>query len=966
MLRVSVGGQQWLIRSLAVVLTMLMTSVWIGPTVASASTEFPGSGDPSGSQSAPVDPVRAPETPPIPTPRIDLRGDGGGSRQGFSVVPVQALVAPAANPIALGGAQVEVYQLNSSGKTGGRLAVGRTGNRGATTIRLGSIPSRVLVKVTGGRTTRKGRAFGKPFKGSLTAVASSTSKRARKGVNHYFPGTTVNLQSTVLAKYAAHRPAKKWHSAQTKVSKFLGLPHNIKAFAYDYGFDAYDQELFNSASFLAQARRAGGVNKFVKKLAHDISAGKKPHPFPRPTKRSRTSVRELDQRGGVLTGATASSISNVSSIADGVALVGKLGVSLYDVFTDQTKNDNIAKLTAEFELINSQLADIITAIGTLQTSIDGIGGQISSAGANNSTTATTSDIGTIKQDWTQMQLVIYSALQVCDKNPSACKARPNLIDSVKSTCSGQNVPSNVVTECETFNDNLVTFNNWCAGLVSGTPAIQSATLNLANLVGGQAAGAGANIQGVINNTAQAVSSNNLNVISPSGLEYIVETWAYYFYVTSLGDSLDAAFLGMQLGGPLPGSPNTLVTGAYIQGQINTLVAPTMNMLAGTFPSMPPGTALSSAAGGAGTAYLWPTQIGENAPQAWNNNNLGSNSNGSPWVFVTNASGQVIQITNSNDSTANRNPILANQQTPTVSTLLPNLAPGVQACYTDKLTGAAPPAGTCSALIIGEDANGGPTLQTTIAVTSAPVPSWQVATSSSFTQLFGPFQAANPSMLSSGMTAGQWLSQNDGFAESLIAQGSSSGFSGQSGMFAFASGYTGFFGGCTPGGNTDCHLLTWDSGSPTGLRDLNGGYYITTQSGNFNSGCSGGGFSHGDWTNFANWTGASIWSGGPVPCGTTNHTTNDTLPSPPPLWNYLNGLAITPLPPLGSEPPDQTYITFNSNPYFNAWGLLTLFTAPVASNYCFASYNGGSSLSTSAAACLTPRTTASQVIPVPTG
>ncbi|MDQ1247542.1 MAG: hypothetical protein QG597_1912, partial [Actinomycetota bacterium] len=104
------------------------------------------------------------------------------------------------------------------------------------------------------------------------------------------------------------------------------------------------------------------------------------------------------------------------------------------------------------------------------------------------------------------------------------------------------------------------------------------------------------------------------------------------------------------------------------------------------------------------------------------------------------------------------------------------------------------------------------------------------------------------------------------------------------------------------------------------------------------------------TSFDNWNSVSSSKpAGDIACPYT-----DEFPAPGETWqvsnmlNFLNGN--------GSDG------TFEFNAYVHAGGLITLFSAPVASSYCFASY----SASAPPSACTSPRTVASQVVQVPVG
>ncbi len=905
-----------MLRLVAILSSLILALAWSGLTAASAQPAVPaestsavsGTDGPSASQAA--------------GGSVGSRGELRAKR---TPMPILALVTPAGDPIALSGARVVVYELLSSGGTGRRLGTGVTGNRGAVSVGLLAVPARVLVKVTGGRTTRNGKAFGAPFKGSLTAVSVSVTKRTQKGIQRFFPGTTVSLPSTLLAAYASPKPLRQWNSAARSVRKFLGLPYRTTAFAYSFDFNIYDQQLFNSANFLAQAARAGGVDKFVAQLSRAISWGAAPHPFPPVGTHSvRSSV--VHAKGGLL-----SAIGPIASAASGVA---KLGFSLYDVFSGQSKNDDVGELTKSLQQINAQLASIVLQIGGVQTTLDSTDKAMANNAFNAATTNALPYVTAIGTDWTALTAVNTAAQQVCDAVPSACVNKTTVVSGIAGACSGVPAETPLWTTCATFNDSVGSFVLVCETPAGGVGGIAYDTTNLAAATGGGAVIPGSSVQGIVNLAGQMVAASNFGVISPTGLVQINQNYAYYFLTTSLGDAIYAGYLSALVGKPLPNVPGTTVTPGYIVSQINTAMAPTMNKLAGAFPAMPTDTALSSDGSTGGTAYLWPTQIAANMPNTYANNIQGSSSNGSPWALVNGPDGNaVVSNTNCSWCTVGTN---VTAPAPQVATMLPTTA------------------GNYAAFMIGQNSSGTYINKSTFAVTTGNIPAWQVATDNSLGQLFDPFIAANTKGVNpAGQTAGQSLVANSGFDTEIISQGG--GFYAASGMTAFTgskTGLVGYFGNCTPAGATYCHLLTWDpSNSTTGLFDLNNGWDIGSQSGNWGPGCNGGGLPSGDnWTSFDNWNSvSSSQPAGDIACPYT-----DEFPAPGETWqvsnmlNFLNGN--------GSDG------TFEFNAYVHAGGLITLFSAPVASNYCFASY----SASAPPSACTSPRTVASQVVQVPVG
>ncbi len=952
------------IRLLAVVSATVMAASWIGPTGASAATGRLDQGVASATGSA-VAAAAAPS--PAARPVVEPRGDVTGRTR--STVPILALLQPSTNPVALSGAQVQVFKLNATGKTGRRLGQGRTGRRGAVSVRLPAIPGRVLVKVTGGRTTRKGKAFGQPFAGSLTAVMSSTSKSTTRGVKRFFPGGIVSLPSTVLAEYGGARPLKKWSSSKSKVSKFLGLPYEIASFAYDYGLNTYSQDLFNTKTFLAQAKKAGGVDKFVTKLARDIAKGKAAHAF-HPTARS------LDTRGAM------EAFGNIASVGTVLGWTAKLGFKLFGVFTGQSKSDEEQALTNEFQEINSQLVTIEQALAQLQAQVaqlqsvvNEVNQSLSAGVVQNATAAAAPYMNGITGAWTQMLLLQTAVQQLCDSNGQACVGSGPPIANVIKYCAQRSNSSTMA--CETINDDVDTINTVCEEPSGGDGGIQNDTLGLAYAIGGAAAGSSqtSDDQGLINSLAQAAVAANHNVLNPPSLEYIRSVWAWYYIWANLGDAMYAGYLSLNLGSRLPGTTKTTVTTQYIMQEVNYAVAPTMNMLAGTYPTMPAGTALVSNTGGSGTAYVWATQVGMNSPQNWA-------TSGGPWTLTptsTETYDQLASIAGTySGSPVSASPVISNVPVPHVETLLPAVSSDSDVCDSDN--GAKVPAkGTCTALIIGEDSNGDPELETEITVQRYPLPSWQVPDVPNFSQLDSAYDLAGP-----GTTFGQWLMQSAGFEENLLTRGL--GSTGLSGNYVFwgstPSGWGGFLGGCVPSGNSDCLISTWAASSPnTYLYDLNNGKEISNQSGNFGPGCSGGGINYSNgWAGLPNWTtpisllistaGTGEW--GQIPCGTYyagNHG-NSVLPgdaSPPnadvygmPIWQQLNGVNNQAMPPTPGTPGEWLLPQATSAPNLSPDGLLTLFTQSIPSGYCYASYS--SSLTSGASACTTPRKKAADVDP----
>ena len=158
----------WLQPAVALAVAVLLVIAWAVPASAtSRAANLLGTGHVTGQTGDPNDVPAASGAP----------GVRGELRPPRTPMPILALLAPGSAPIALSTARVSVFELQPSGGVGRRLGTATTGNRGAASVRLLAVPARVLVKVTGGRTTRSGRAFGAPFRGSLSAIAIAAGSR---------------------------------------------------------------------------------------------------------------------------------------------------------------------------------------------------------------------------------------------------------------------------------------------------------------------------------------------------------------------------------------------------------------------------------------------------------------------------------------------------------------------------------------------------------------------------------------------------------------------------------------------------------------------------------------------------------------------------------------------------------------------------------------------------------------------
>lgn len=149
------------------------------------------------------------------------------------------------------GAQVQVRW---RGRTIGR---GRTGARGIAVVRLRRTPRRFSVRVIGGR-LRGGHRF-RRVRGAL-----------RTRVNGYSGQTVyVNPATTLAFYYKAQHPRLSERRVRNRVRAFLRLPRG-----HGIGAGLRSTVYFDGRRYMARARRAGGLDRYSRRLARTIGRRK--------------------------------------------------------------------------------------------------------------------------------------------------------------------------------------------------------------------------------------------------------------------------------------------------------------------------------------------------------------------------------------------------------------------------------------------------------------------------------------------------------------------------------------------------------------------------------------------------------------------------------------------------------------------------------------------------------------------
>lgn len=891
-----------------------------------------------------------------------------------SFLPVAVFHETDTGARAIARAKVQVRVLDDQGKPGRIIGQARTGSRGVVSVGIrGTLPGRVLIKVTGGRLAQSGKPTGKSFNGTLLAVAAAKTQTLKTGSIRYFSATQVTPLTTLLARALVHRPVTEGPVVEQRVRTFLGL-FSWPGLAFDFHTQSLGTDQFDSRQFYREAAKHGGLDRFVSQLVREM----KKKPDARHRFNAVTAGAPVRAQGPVM--AQAATTANAGLISSAVAFlsgdpveafskVANMAIGLFGFFSspDQEIENQLTNIENQLTQMEGQLTTVLDDLGEIQDQLTQMENQLQNLAAqvgslelqslvqasqqaqtalNTAITDTAPYWGLINNVMEDLKQVISAAQQVCDASPTVCGSGGSVTAAMlQQACAGVYTGA-----CGTYSDSVQAFQWEAASPEGGVGGILYATQQLAYAAGGSAVyGAPPkSSQGLVNLAGQYVASLTPGALNdgslapqggPQGLPVIWNLWFVYTLQAMLGDALTAVYEATQV--MMPPAGTYPLTPQYAAAQVNDLAA-MINTLVGTFPSMPVGTVIGTNSAG---PTLWLTQIASNMTQDQ------ANANAAAPISVTNGSSGVSLANTVNPGQSLGTPLILGAA-PQVATLLP------------------PNSGQYAALYIGFDSNGAPVNQGVFQVSSGPLPiTFSVATGN---QLFNLYTlSGSPIPLLGGQTLSQWAVNTAAFNESIIAQGVSipegydssqclpfpdfcpprAGLSNPNGIFLYFADLqspdlgeaellpqtanlnvsttvqyenaTAFVGVCAAAGDAYCLLPTWAPGyGGAGLFDLNNGRAITNQAGHPASGdCTGTSYPVGDaglgsWANTNNWLAIGInpISINNIPCGT--------------------GIALS----TGYDAVDQlTSAQLFAQEYY---GFSTSFLNPVTSDYDSFDYNGG--------------------------
>ncbi|HVS99797.1 MAG TPA: hypothetical protein VHE08_04705 [Solirubrobacterales bacterium] len=765
-----------------------------------------------------------------------------------AIVPVIAEAGGASLGERLRGARVRVYAV-SPGKRGAArrrlVGRGRTGPAGVDLVilRRRRRPRHLLVVVSGGKLL--GKRFGGEMKTRLTGRRQ--------------PAFVSPLSTLVVAYQGDHRHLSL-KAARRAVRRYYRIPS-----FFDFATDLADRHLFDGRHFVRRARSHGGFDRYVTRRAKNLEhkgakgasvAGSASGACWHEAAQTTAGFAELMGFTGVperptlssCPGAAASGAprATASGLAGSVPLqvlgpaVGVAGL-IYKIVAGQSTGAELEAIKKQLNEIQAELTAIQADLGGLQAQVSQVNLNVINGNASDLAGDAVETISEIKYANAKTLILLGDATQIlcaghqtCEKPASGTKDLGTALDLA---CD------DYTPTCEAFYSEL-----WETARRLKTAKPLKGVEDLGGWALGSAFDRGPATAGIVQYTLEGGSIGRPFFTTADAASARLE-WAYYTLYSVLDQSTYATVLSMSVGQPLPGAGSAhppSLTVADVRSFVDELNAPIGVMIA-AFPNMPDSAVIVT--------------------------NEGSATHDPPYLFSQQVGG-----------------IASRQQYAAEATY--ELSPSAVAAGALPASGGGPmttveTVGTAPIVLTPAAANGenwqilpnpGERRAPLPAISSAPFADWRPAWSEATVSLpqwnesthkversQGGIKGPLPDLYaeytggSGTQTAGQWMTGESGIESTLLtprgtgypATEQPSGlvaYKGKSGTDAAEPGLG--FVACTPAGDDECLLPTWqapkvepftqvtqgatyNSGSGqlnTGLFDLNDGLVIANQQG----------------------------------------------------------------------------------------------------------------------------------------
>ncbi len=740
------------------------------------------------------------------------------------------------------GARVRIFAAPSGRRRHRRLVgFGRTGSAGVALVRLRvRRPPRQMLVVVGG-----GRLLGRRFAGHMTA------RLHYRGHRPVFVSPVSSLAAGVLAVH----PRLAVAVAERRVRRALGLP----AF-FDFSGDLADAALFNGRSFVRRARRHGGFDRSVRRRVRNLNRGKAKSSSVEgegcwaEASKTTAGFAELMGFGGVPSmpalsacaapGASASSIAGVAHASSGSApsilgAVTSVASLIYKVASGQSTAAQLAEIKAQLNEIQGELQQIQADLGELQVEVADVNANVLSGDETTLIGDAVPTINRVKSAGDETMVLLGAASQILCEGGGGCHVPAgsgNLSKALDTACNDE------TKACENFYTDLYFTSR---DLDSYRP--RAAVENLGGWADGSAFSGGAPDPGVVQ-YALAQGANGEQFFKTANAADARLQWAYYTVYSTYAQTTYATVLGMGLGQPLPNAHSAhppKLTAAILREQVERMDKP-IGLQIAEFPNMPDSAVIDTnlEATDGDPPYMYPQQIGGLASQAafepaGKEYELSAANVAKGALSSSTAAGQFLTTL----QTSGEPPVVMTPAAPAGSEtweLLPKA--GARRSFPPSVATATFADWRVAAVTSGSS-----------------LPEWNATTQKVEVGVDTPagplpdlYTAAKPS---SNQTAGEWMTSKSGIDAGLLTPADD--YQSKSGIFGWyrPSGDDGKepglgIGVCSPAGDEECLLPTWQSHSinpfeaitpgntynagstqvNTGLFDLNNGLVIANQQG----------------------------------------------------------------------------------------------------------------------------------------
>lgn len=200
---------------------------------------------------------------------------------------------------------------------------------------------------------RGGQDGGRPFRDQLRYAVRGYDPKDPRAIH-------INPATTLLAGWLHDHPAATKVEATRSVAQFLQIPHALDLEADLRATDAF----FSGATFMREAKTAGGVGPFVERLETELTAGKT-HAFLRARLSGSRTLQQFDPTTSGL-GAAITPLQSLQALSGAVSIAS----GIVSLVRGGQQSDAIAEIEGQLQQLETQFTQFQAELTKLEQLLD--------------------------------------------------------------------------------------------------------------------------------------------------------------------------------------------------------------------------------------------------------------------------------------------------------------------------------------------------------------------------------------------------------------------------------------------------------------------------------------------------------------------------------------------------------------------------------------------------------------------